>query len=315
MYYIGVDLGGTNIAAGVVDEKGNIISKTSVKTLSERDPQAVIGDMARVSLKAVADAGLTEADIQAVGIGIPGIADNENGVVIFCTNLRWHFVKLREIFQKTFDKPIYMENDGTVAGLAESVAGASKGCRNSIFLTLGTGLGGGIIIDSKVYSGSHHVGSELGHMIIEIGGEACTCGNRGCWERYASATGLINMAKRAVQEAPWSLILKRAGSVEGITAKIAADAAEEGDVIAKEVFDRYVKYLGTGIVSLINMFDQEVISLGGGMAGSGEFLRSAVQREVDSHIFYKDIPHARIEIAALGNDAGIIGAAMMGRRA
>ena len=200
MVYVGVDLGGTNIAVGLVDENGKILHKDSVPTLLERGPEPIIKDMANLSLKVVKDAGYTLDDVKAVGVGVPGLADPKTGVVIFCTNLRWHMVPLREIMQSIIDKPIFIDNDATVAGLAESVAGVSAGVANSVFLTLGTGVGGGIVINHKIYSGSHGVGSELGHMTVQCEGRPCTCGSIGCWEQYSSATALIRQGREAVEK-------------------------------------------------------------------------------------------------------------------
>lgn len=314
MYYIGIDLGGTKIGAGLVTADGRITHKAAVPTLLERGAEPIIEDMAKLCHQLIADAGISINDIIAVGIGVPGIANNDTGEVIYCTNLKWQHVQLSQIMKKYIDKPIYMENDATVAGLAESVAGASKGATNSLFLTLGTGLGGGVVIDGKVYSGSHHVGSELGHMIVMVGGRPCNCGNKGCWERYASATALINDGVAAMLEAPDCLIYKESGGDPAkVTAKTVVDAAKAGDAVGVKVFKQYVEYLSSGIISLVNMFDPEVIVLGGGMSAAGDFLLGAVRELVYANRFYKDLPVAEIRLSTMGNDAGIIGAAMMGR--
>ena len=313
MVYIGVDLGGTNIAVGLVDEEGKILHKDSVPTLLERGPEPVIKDMAHLSLKVIKDAGYTLDDVKAIGVGVPGLAD-KTGVVIFCTNLRWHMVPLREIMQSIIDKPVYIDNDATVAGLAESVAGVSKGVANSVFLTLGTGVGGGIVIDHKIYSGSHGVGSELGHMTVQCEGRRCTCGSIGCWEQYSSATALIRQGREAVEKNPDSLIVKMVnGDLDKIEARTVIDAARQGDKVACEVYDKYIYYLAIGIVAIINAFDPEVIALGGGVSKAGDFLLEPLRKKVAEYVFYKDLPYARIEIATLGNDAGIIGAAMLGK--
>ena len=200
----------------------------------------------------------------------------------------------------------------TVAGLAESVAGVSAGIENSVFLTLGTGVGGGIVLGGKVYSGTNGVGSELGHMITVIDGELCTCGNRGCWERYASATALIRMGREAAEKHPESRIAASVnGRLDDITAKTVIDAAKAGDEAANEVFERYVYYLCAGLVNIINFIDPEVIVLGGGVSHAGQFLLDAVNRRLPSMVFYKTMPYARVALATLGNDAGIIGAAML----
>ena len=307
MVYVGIDLGGTNIAVGLVDEAGKILHKDSVPTLLERGPEPVIKDMANLSLKVVKDAGYTVDDVKAIGVGVPGLADPKTGVVIFCTNLRWHMVPLREIMQKIIDKPIFIDNDATVAGVSAGIA-------NSVFLTLGTGVGGGIVINHKIYSGAHGVGSELGHMTVQCEGRKCTCGSVGCWEQYSSATALIRQGREAVEGHPESLILKKVnGDASKIEARTIIDAAREGDPIACQVYDKYIYYLAIGIVAIINAFDPEVIVLGGGVSKAGDFLLEPLRKKVAEYVFYKDLPYAEIKIATLGNDAGIIGAAMLGK--
>lgn len=312
MLYIGVDLGGTNMAAGVVDEQGNILMRDGMPTGRERPFEAIVADMGRLILSVIEKSGHAVDDIGGIGIGSPGVSDNDKGIVIFANNFGWHNVPLRDELRKHIDLPIYIENDATVAGLAESVCGVGQGVQNSITLTLGTGVGGGIIINGRIYSGSHHVGSELGHLIIDINGPQCTCGNRGCLEQFASATALIRAAKQAVLDNPDSLILKLAGGdAESISAKTVVDAAKAGDETAFKVFDDYVFYLAMGIISIINAFDPEMIILGGGLSGAGEFLLKPLLQKVKEHIFYKELDFADIRLAKLGRDAGIIGAAML----
>ena len=314
MVYVGIDLGGTSIKAGLVDEQGKILCKATCPTLVERGARPVVDDMAKLSLEVIEKGGYTLQDVKAIGIGLPGIQDPRTGIVPFCTNLYWHEVPVIEWMQETINKPIYIGNDATVAGLAESVAGVSAGIENSVFLTLGTGVGGGIVLGGKVYSGTNGVGSELGHMITVIDGELCTCGNRGCWERYASATALIRMGREATEKHPESRIAASVnGRLDDITAKTVIDAAKAGDEAANEVFERYVYYLCAGLVNIINFIDPEVIVLGGGVSHAGQFLLDAVNRRLPSMVFYKTMPYARVALATLGNDAGIIGAAMLGR--
>ncbi len=313
MVYIGVDLGGTNIAVGLVSEEGKILHKDSVPTLLERGPEPVIRDMGTLSLKVIKDAGYSVDDVKAIGVGVPGLA-NADGVVIFCPNLKWHMVPLRKIMQEIINKPVFIDNDATVAALAESVAGASAGVPNSVFLTLGTGVGGGIVINHKIYSGSHGVGSELGHMSVKYDGRQCTCGAYGCWEQYSSATALIRNAKEAIEGHPESLILAEAGGdVEKIDARCVIDASRKGDPIACKIYGEYIHYLAVGIVNIINSIDPEVIAIGGGVSNAGEYLMEPLREEVKKLIFYKDLPYARIELATLKNDAGIIGSAMLGK--
>ena len=314
MYYVGIDLGGTSIKAGLVDENGKIIAKATCPTLVERGAKPVVTDMAKLSMEVVEKGGVTMDDVKAIGIGLPGVQDPRTGIIPFCTNLHWHQVPVIEWMQEIVNKPIFVDNDATVAGLAESVAGVSANYRNSVFLTLGTGVGGGIVLNGKVVSGSHGVGSELGHMITVMDGEMCTCGNRGCWERYASATAMIRMGREAAEKNPNCLIATSVnGNLDEITAKVVTDAAKAGDPVAEEVFDRYVYHLCVGIVGIINFIDPEVIVLGGGVSHAGQFLLDKVRAKLPSMVFYKTMPYAEIELAVLGNDAGIIGAAMLGK--
>ena len=314
MVYIGIDVGGTGVQVGVVNEQGEIIAKDSFPTGVGRPYQEMIRDMADCTRSAVAKAGLTIDDVKAVGVGIPGIGDNKTGHVIFCTNLGWRDVPLCAEYQQYIDKPVYIDNDATVAGLAESVAGVSANTDSSVFLTLGTGVGGGIVIHGKVWNGFHGVGSEIGHMILKVGGEPCTCGNHGCVERYCSATAIIRMAKEAVAQHPESAILTAVnGDANAINAKVVFDAAKAGDEVALVVFREYVSYLSQAISSIMQFLDPEVVVLGGGVSKAGAFLLDAVRAEVPKYLLFKTMPHARIELAKLGPDAGIIGAAMLGK--
>ena len=314
MYYIGLDVGGTTFKAGVVTQDGRIVHKDAMPTGIERPYQEIIADMAALCKKVAADAGIEMSEIQSIGVGVPGLFDNKTGMIPFCTNLGWHDIPFVAEMKKHLDTPVFGDNDATVAGLAESVAGVSAGIRDCVFLTLGTGVGGGIIIDGKLYSGAHGCGSEIGHMMIKMGGELCTCGNYGCFERYASATAIIREARKAVAEHPESSMLAACGGdPEKLNAKIVIDAAKAGDAAAKTVFDGYVHALAVGIINIINMIDPEVIVLGGGVSAAGEFLLDAVREAVKPMVFFKTMPYARIELAQLGNDAGIIGAAMLGR--
>ena len=314
MYYIGIDLGGTGIKAGVVDENGNIILKDSCPTLPERGYEAVIHDMAHLAIDVTVKSGHTMDEIRAIGIGLPGVMDPRTGRVPFCTNLGWHDVPIIQEMAKYTDRPVFVDNDATVAGLAESVAGVSAGCENSVFVTLGTGVGGGVVIGGKVFSGSHGVASEIGHMITVSGGELCTCGNRGCWERYASATALIREGRKLCGAKPDTALLKAVdGDLKAITAKHVIDLAKAGDPDCMALFDDYVVHLCEGLSNLINVYDPEVIALGGGVSHAGEFLLNAVRAKLPQYVFFKTMPYARIELARLTNDAGIIGAAMLGR--
>ena len=314
MIYIGIDVGGTSIKAGAVDEQGNILFKHSCPTGIERGYGPMIRDMARMGIEAVENSGHTMADVKSIGIGIPGIMDQRTGVVPFCTNLRWRDVSILEEMKKYTDVPVYVDNDATVAGLAESVKGVSAGCKNSVFVTLGTGVGGGIILNGRVFAGSHGVASEIGHMVTVDGGEMCTCGKRGCWERYASASALIREGRQLCARKPGCALLESVGGdAAAVTAKSVMNLAKAGDPDCVALFNNYVHHLGVGLGNLINLYDPEVIVLGGGVSYAGEFLLDAVRRRLPEYVFFKTMPYARVELARLTNDAGIIGAAMLGR--
>lgn len=316
MVYIGIDLGGTNIAVGVVDEEGKILAQCSTPTLYQRPYQEIVRDMALCAGKALKEAGCPQEDVHSIGIGIPGVADQKEGKVIFCTNLGWRDIPLRTEMQKYMDKPVFIDNDATVAGLAESYAGVSKGCGSSVFLTLGTGVGGGIVINGRPWSGAHGVGSELGHMTLALDGVPCTCGNDGCVERYCSATALIRMARQYCMAYPDSMILKAAGGdPEKIDAKIVIDAAKGGDPVAKRVFDDYTKYLAVTINNITAFLDPDMVVLGGGVSRAGSFLLDAVKEKLPRYLMYKTLPCPEVRLAMLGNEAGIIGAALLGKAA
>ncbi|MBQ9306939.1 MAG: ROK family protein [Clostridia bacterium] len=312
MYRIGLDIGGTGIQIGLVDEKGHILERGEIVTNTSAPFSEQVHAMASCVQDLIDRSGYSLLDIASIGAGVPGVADQKTGEVIFCTNLGWTHVPFREEFRKYFDKPVFVDNDATVAGLAESVAGVSAGSSSSVFITIGTGIGSGIIINGRIWSGAHGVGSELGHAILELDGEPCTCGNHGCVERYCSATAIIRMARELLARHPESSMMDACeGDLKKINARIVIDAAREGDPVAIKVFRRFVKALGQTIANVVNILDPEMIVLGGGVAKAGSFLLDAVRAEVPNYILYKDLPFARIELARLGADAGIIGAAML----
>ena len=313
MYYIGIDLGGTNIAVGLVNEEGRIIAKTETPTLASRPYQELIKDMAACAKKVMEEAKITEDELHSIGVGIPGVADKD-GMVIFCTNLGWRNVPLRAELQQYINKPVYMDNDATVAGWAEYQAGVSRGTDSSVFMTLGTGLGGGIVMNGKIWAGAHGAGSELGHLVIEVDGVPCTCGKRGCAERYCSATAIIRMAREACADAPNCAIMRAVdGEADKINAKIVLDAAKEGDSVALSVFNRFIKYLTIAINNVISFLDPDMIILGGGVSRAGDFLLDAIKAALPEYLFYPTLKQPELRIASLGNDAGIIGAALLGK--
>ena len=270
--------------------------------------------MADCILNTLTEANIALNEVDSIGIGIPGIADLDTGVVLFCTNLGWRNEPLRSELQKHIAKPVYLGNDATVAGYAESIAGVSAGCSSSVFLTLGTGVGGGIILGGKPWNGHHGAGSEIGHITLDIDGVLCTCGKRGCLERYCSATAVIRMGKEAITMNPDTLMNEMCHhDLNQLTAKMVIDAAKEGDEVAGKVFRRYTKYMAIAINTIVSFFDPEMIVLGGGISKAGDFLVDAINEEIVNYILFKDVPIAPIKIARLGPSAGIIGAAMLGK--
>ena len=314
MYYIGIDLGGTNIAAGIVNEEGKIVLKESVPTLREREYSEIIKDMAMLSLKLIKDAGININEVKSIGIGAPGTPDNENGILVYANNLKFKNVPIRKEMQKYVDLPILIDNDANCAALAESVAGAAKGVKNSITITLGTGIGGGIVFEGKVYPGFNGAAAEVGHIVIESEGKLCTCGRRGCWEAYGSATALIEQSQKAAKENPDSLMNKLIdGDLSRMSAKTSFEAARKGDETGKKVVDQYIKYVAEGLTDLINIFTPEILVIGGGVCKEGEFLLKPLREHIARDVYSKDVQQTQIKVAMMGNDAGIIGAAMLGK--
>lgn len=308
---IGIDIGGTDVKMGLVNENNDLIYQTSIPTKKERSAGEVLSDIGKAALKMLSDNQLTIDSCTGVGVDCPGTVDAKTGMVVYSNNLNWDQVNLVEEIRKYLPLPVAVRNDATCAALGEVVAGAAKGAANAVMLTLGTGVGGGIIIDGHVFEGGLAGGGEPGHMVIKAGGELCTCGRRGCLEAYASATALIRDAKRALLSHPQSLMMELCGGdPEKMNGKIPFDAAKQGDAAAEEVVRNYIGYLGEGVADMINLFRPEQVILGGGLSGQGEYLTNALKEVVKELCFGGEksaLPE--IKIAALGNTAGIIGAA------
>lgn len=310
-YYVGIDLGGTNIVAGVVNEKYEIISKSKTPTNRPRPVEDICADMARVALEAVELAGLTLDDIESVGVGSPGMVDSDTGTIVYANNLDFYDAPIAQLIRDKIDKPVYCENDANAAAYGEFVAGSAKGAKNAVCITLGTGVGGGVIIDGKIYSGSNYGGAELGHTVIDINGPKCTCGRRGCFEVYSSATGLIRMTEEEMKLNPDSKMHEMMG--DHVSGRLAFNAMRAGDESAKKVVDKYIKYLACGIVNTINIFQPEILCIGGGVCNEGDALLVPLKEAVCEEVYTKrSDKNTEIVIASLGNDAGIIGAAFLG---
>ena len=318
MYRIGVDLGGTNIAAAIVDENYNIINKGSVPTKAQRDASFIMDDMAALCRNVCDGAGVNISDVEAVGIASPGIANSRDGVVEYACNLP--FIKYpicAELSARLGIDNIHVENDANAAAWGEAVAGAARGSQSSIMITLGTGVGGGIIIDNQVYSGFNFAGAELGHIVISVDGRPCNCGRRGCWEAYSSATALIRMTADKIEECREQgreTILGKLAEEHGkVSGRTAFQAMRAGDEAGAEVVKEYIKYLASGLASIINIFQPEILSLGGGVSGEGQYLLDMLVPEVKAQTYGGEyVKPTEIKIAALKNDAGLIGAACLG---
>ena len=307
--YIGIDLGGTNIAVGVVTDAGEILAQDSAPTLAEREYPEIVKDMAMLCERVAKEAGCTMQDIKAIGIGCPGSIDRKNGIVSYANNLKMDHTPLAAELQKYFDLPVQVENDANAAAFGEYMING-EGVDHFIFITLGTGVGGGIIINKEIYSGFNGAGGELGHFTLVFDGEPCTCGNAGCWEAYASVTALIRQTKAAMEKNPDSLmhsIVAQQGKVNGRTA---FDAAKQGDKAAQEVVDTYVSYVAAGVMSMINIFQPEKFVIGGGISKEGVRLLKPIIDFVNQYGYNKYLEKTEIKVATLFNDAGIIGAAL-----
>ncbi len=314
MYRIGIDLGGTNIAGGLVDENMNLVLKKSVPTGAERPGEEIVKEIAKLCTALCEEKGISLSDITSIGIATPGVANIDTGYVEYANNLNFKMFPLAPMLSELLGfKNIKIANDANAAAWGEAMAGAAKGSTNSIMITLGTGVGGGIIIDNKIYTGFNYAGAELGHIVMEIDGAPCSCGRHGCWEAYSSATALIRMTKEKIEECRASGRNTLMSSYEKINGRTACDCMRAGDEAAKEVYDKYVKYLATGLANIINIFQPQIISLGGGVSNEGKSLIDSllpiVRKEAYGNGIVENLPDLRI--ALLGNDAGIVGAALL----
>ena len=313
MYRLGVDLGGTNIAVGVVDENYNIICEKSVKTACPRPAEQIVSDIAACVLDTLKAAGTDNSQIACAGIGVPGALDREKGTVVFSNNLGFYDVKMVSMLKELTGLDFYIENDANAAAVGEYIAGSGKGCENFITVTIGTGIGSGIIIGGRLYTGRNGAGGELGHTVIYEGGIECNCGRRGCFERYASATALIEQTKAAMLEDKQSLMWQICeGDITKAGGRTAYRAMREGDKTAAAVVNGFVTHLATGIVNIVNAFQPDIISIGGGVSGEGEALTEPIKAILKKENYARYCAFsAEIKIATLGNKAGIIGAAFL----
>ncbi|MBQ6555878.1 MAG: ROK family protein [Firmicutes bacterium] len=314
MLYLGIDLGGTNITAGLVDETGKLIDKRTTPTMNGRSAEDILDDMAALCEKLIAENELDLKDVKSLGIGLPGLLDKKKGVLVYANNLNFDGVNVVKEMKKRIKLPVYIENDANCAAIGENTCGAAYGDKNVIYVTLGTGVGAGIILDGKVFDGAFGGGGEAGHMVIVADGELCTCGRKGCWEAYASASALRREGRIAAAKYPSSRIFQKVdGDIRLIDAKTVFDAADEGDEAAMNIVHDYQIYVAIGLVNLVNIFQPEAIVIGGGICARGSKLTDPIVEILNTRVYGGKLK-TKIVVATLGNDAGIVGAAMLGKK-
>ncbi len=314
MYRLGIDLGGTNIVAGVVDENYKIVATAKRKTNCPRPVMEIVDDIAAVALEAVKNAGIKQTDIHSAGVGSPGAINPTEGIVINANNLGFFDVPLARLLKEKTNIDFFLDNDANSAAYGEFIAGAGKGSENFVMLTLGTGVGGGVIIDGKILTGFNYAGAEIGHTVIQMDGQVCSCGRQGCFEAYASATALIRQTKQAMKRYPdsamWDIV---EGNIEKVDGRTAFDGMRQGDKAAKDVVDKFIYYLSVGVANNVNIFQPEILCIGGGISKEGDTLIAPLTELVAGENFARAVKEkVQIKTARLGNDAGIIGAAFLG---
>lgn len=311
MFYIGIDVGGTNLKAGLVNEGGEILAVARTPVGVVQSPEAFAQTLADLARDVMTQKEVAREEIAWAGIGIPGAVSG--GEVLYTANLPLSHVPLERLFRRHLDIPVLLGNDADCAAVAEWTCGAGRGMKNFLVATLGTGLGGGMILNGRLHTGMG-AGGEIGHIVICEDGAPCNCGRRGCWEAYASATGLIRLTEEAMAHHPESLLHDLAAEI-GMEGRTTFLAAERGDPVALSVCRDYVRHLASGLVSMINILHPEAVALGGGVSAAPDALLLEPVREIVARECYARHTHQvpRILRAEMGNDAGIIGAALLGR--
>lgn len=314
-YSLGIDIGGTNIAAGIVDENYRIISESKIKTHCEREYPDVLEDIVLAGKTAIERSDISFSDIKYIGLGCPGTCNLDTGIVEYANNLHWKNVPLRDYVKSAFNLPVYIENDANAAAFGEFYAGAAKGANSAIVITLGTGLGAGIIINGKIFSGSNYAGAEIGHTVINVDGEPCTCGRKGCFEAYCSATALVKFTKRYIEHNPESLMKQIAEKDGRISGRTSFNAAKMGDLGGKLLVDQFIKNLACGIINTINVFQPEILCIGGGVSNEGDNLLNPLKKRVNEEIYSKNSSSNTVIVqCSLGSKSGLIGAAILGKQ-
>lgn len=312
-YYLGVDLGGTNIAVGIVNEDKELLETMSRPTGKNRSAAEIVEDIAALSSDLMTHQGASCENLISVGVGVPGSVNKKLGTIVYANNLGFVNVPFVSLMKKHFSVPVYMDNDANVAALAEYTVGCGKECDSFILVTLGTGVGAGIIINHQLVTGCNYGAGEIGHMVIDMHGKKCNCGRRGCYELYASATALVEQAREAMLWHPESKLWELCqGREEDMNGKLLFDGVRAGDMISEDVLKHYVNYLSIGILDLINMMQPDVLCIGGGISKAGNLILNPLKKLVAEKVYTRDDAiQTEIKIAELDNGAGILGAAFL----
>ncbi len=306
-YSIGVDIGGTNIAVGLVDKNYNVISKCSFETKAPRDVESICDDIINAYESLLKKENINKEDIDFIGIACPGII--KNGVVISATNLKFTDVPLKEIIENKTGFKCAVCNDANAVALAEYIIQGNDEIHSLVAVTIGTGIGGGIVIDGKIIDGFNGAGAELGHITVELNGRNCSCGNKGCLEAYCSASALVKDTKKAMIDNPESKLWEICKDLNDVDGRTPFIAASMGDATAKELVDNLLKYLTIGVTNIITLLQPEIVCIGGGMSSEEEALIKPLEKMVNENNVIKTISNkTTIKSAVLHNDAGIVGA-------
>lgn len=316
MNYLGIDIGGSNIAAAIVRSDYSVAGRAKTKVRKGISEAEFCDDIAAAALAAAEAAGVSISDVEYCGVGCPGVINSRSGVLEYAGNLGFKKLPLGSEISARLGIPVHVENDANCAALGEVCAGAAGDAESALVVTVGTGIGGGIVINGRIYSGVNGIAGEIGHMTLFPGGEPCACGRKGCWEVYASATALKRQTCQAMQAHPESLMWKYAPGIDRVSGKTAFKAQRDGDAVADQVVRQYIYYLSEGIINCVNMLQPEVVCIGGGVSNEGDALLEPLMEQVlRGCLGGEDIPRTRIVAAQLSGEAGLIGAAMLGRSA
>ncbi len=310
MYYIGIDVGGTKIKAGLVGDDGEISRRCEIETGAGRAAAEIAADISALAEKLAVG---IKNEIRAIGIGLPGAVSNKTGEVLFTPNVNFGRFPLASVVEKAVGIPVYLGNDADCAALGE-YAMLKEPVENMILVTLGTGIGGGLILGGKLYTGANGIAGEIGHSMVRLGDRVCGCGRRGCFEAYGSVTALISDTRRFAEENPESNVRKALGeNFENLSGKSAFDLAKKGDPDAQKIVDTWISYIAEGVTDLINILQPSLVLIGGGISKEGDALIVPLRKLVEEKIYKSGVPTAEIRAAATGNDAGLIGAAFLGK--